>query len=113
MSLAAGSEGCLSKARNAKRSARSLRESRVLDAFGHHRELAEAEVFDVVARHDLFAVAGHAEDDPLIVVFDNQAGQVAAVFGDHGDDLIRGSDDEAGVEHVGNELLERRAAVGA
>ncbi len=58
------------------------------------------------------AFARHAHDDALLVVLGNQAGEIAAVLRHDGRHLIGGADDEAGIEHVREQLLERGAAIG-
>ena len=53
----------------------------------------------------------HLQDDALIAILDQQAGNGPAVDVDHGVQLITAADHQAWVEDVGEQLIERAAAV--
>ena len=82
----------------------------VFDSLGHHRELADSRVLNVIARHGDLAAAGHSQHDLLFTVLDDQARQVTAVLGHHGHALVAGADDQAGVEDADHDLVEGASA---
>ena len=62
--------------------------------------------FEVLGEHGFLALARHAHDDALLIVFRDQPREIAPVLRYHGGDLIGGTDREARVKHVGEQLLE-------
>ena len=88
-----------------------LRELR-FERVGHERELAGLDLVDLAALDCLDLAALKLENDSLVAVFDQQAGQDAAFRRCERGGLVAGADHQAGVEHVRDELVEVIAAVG-
>src|SRR5262249_37763347 len=82
-----------------------------LQLLGHQRQGADFHGLDLLARDDLHLAPLDLERNVPRTLLRDQSGEHAAVAGGHGRRLVGRADDQAGVEHVGKELLERRPAV--
>ena len=79
--------------------------------FGHQRQFARFHLFDLAAGDDFLLASLHFQDDALVALFGDEPGDDAALRRDDRAGLIRRADDQARVEDIGQQLLERAAAV--
>ena len=68
-------------------------------------------MFDVTSRDGFCSISLDFQNDSLVIVFHGQAGDDLAIGGDDGLCLVGGTDHEAGVKDIGEQLFEGGSAV--
>ena len=109
--FAVGSKGGLSRHRNAQRSAISWGVSCFSNLLGHEGDRAGLDLIDLAARNRFERAALELENDAILAVLDQQAGEHAALGGGNRRGLVARADHQAGVEDVGEQLLEVVASI--
>ncbi len=109
--FAAGIGRRLVEAKKREQVGKLLRRELFLDFLGHEREDARLHFVDLASRDRLDLAALDLQDDAFLAVFGQQSGQHAAVGGRDGRGLVTRADDQAGIEDVGEQLIEIIAPV--
>src|SRR5262249_42978800 len=82
-----------------------------LEALRHQRDLAYSKFVDLAPRDRFQLAALDLQHHMLIAVLHEQAGERAAFEGQDRGRLVRSTNDETGIENVGQQVIERGPAV--